>query len=48
VIVVVADASPLIALQRIEQLGLLQALFGEVLIPPAVAREVAARLTLPP
>jgi predicted nucleic acid-binding protein len=48
VIVVVADASPLIALQRIEQLGLLQALFEEVYVPPAVAREVAPRLTLPP
>jgi predicted nucleic acid-binding protein len=47
VIVVVADASPLIALERIEQLGLLQALFEEVVIPPAVAREVTARLTLP-
>ena len=47
-IVVVADASPLIALQQIDQLGLLQALFEEVFVPPAVAREVAPRLTLPP
>ena len=31
-IVVVADASPLIALERIDQLGLLKALFGEVLV----------------
>lgn len=38
---VVADASPLIALQQIEQLNLLQALFASVLIPPAVAREIA-------
>ena len=47
-IVVVADASPLIALQQIDQLGLLKALFDEVFIPPAVAREVTHRLTLPP
>ena len=47
-IVVVADASPLIALERIGQLGLLKALFEEVLIPPAVAGEVAPRLVLPP
>lgn len=47
-IVVVADASPLIALERINQLGLLKALFEEVLIPPAVAGEVAPRLVLPP
>jgi len=48
VIVVVADASPLIALQRIDQLGLLKALFEEVLVPPAVARELIPRLALPP
>jgi uncharacterized protein len=47
VIVVVADASPLIALQQIDQLALLKALFDEVVIPPAVAREVAPRLMLP-
>lgn len=47
-IVVVADASPLIALQQIDQLGLLRALFEEVFVPPAVAREGALRLTLPP
>ena len=32
-IVVVADASPLIALQQIDQLALLKALFDEVVIP---------------
>jgi hypothetical protein len=48
VIVVVADASPLIALERIGHLELLKALFGEVLVPPAVAAEVAPRLVLPP
>ena len=36
---VVSDASPLIALQEIGQLGLLEAIFGTVLIPTAVARE---------
>jgi predicted nucleic acid-binding protein len=36
---VVSDASPLIALHQIEQLGLLGTIFGTVLIPPAVARE---------
>lgn len=37
---VVADASVLIALGQIGQLPLLEQLFGEVVIPPAVAREV--------
>ncbi len=36
---VVSDASPLIALHQIGNLGLLETLFGTVLIPPAVARE---------
>jgi predicted nucleic acid-binding protein len=38
---VVADASPLIAFHQIGQLPLLQALFTKVLVPPAVAREIA-------
>lgn len=38
---VVADASPLIALQQIGQLQLLQALFTSLLVPPAVAKEIA-------
>jgi predicted nucleic acid-binding protein len=37
---VVADASPLIAFQQISQLSLLQAVFTEVIVPPAVAREI--------
>lgn len=37
---VVADASPLIAFQQIGQLGLLQTIFTEVIVPPAVAREI--------
>jgi predicted nucleic acid-binding protein len=39
---VASDASPLIALHQIGQLGLLGTIFGSVLIPPAVAREVAS------
>jgi predicted nucleic acid-binding protein len=38
---VVADASPLIALQQIGSLQLLERLFGAVEIPPAVADEIA-------
>ena len=37
----VADASPLIALQQIGRLPLLEALFTEIVVPPAVAREIA-------
>ena len=42
---VVADASPLIALAQVNQLPLLERLFGEILVPPAVVREV--ELSLP-
>ena len=38
---VVADASVLIALHQIDQLSLLERLFAQVVIPPAVAREIA-------
>jgi predicted nucleic acid-binding protein len=38
---VVADASVLIALRQIGRLPLLEQLFDEVVIPPAVEREVA-------
>lgn len=41
---VVADASPLIALHQIEHLALLERLFAQVEIPPAVAQEVAPSL----
>lgn len=41
---VVADASVLIALAQIGQLSLLQRLFGEILIPAAVALEVSPSL----
>jgi predicted nucleic acid-binding protein len=37
---VIADASPLIALSLVEQLPMLQAMFGEVLVSPVVVREV--------
>ena len=36
---VVSDTSPLIALHQIGQLGLLETIFGTVLMPPAAARE---------
>ena len=38
--VVVADASPLIAFQQIGQFQLLRTMFGELTVPPAVAREI--------
>lgn len=38
---IVADASPLIALAQIGQLGLLSSLYGTVLIPAAVQREIS-------
>lgn len=41
---VVADASVLIALVQIGRLSLLQSLFGDVVIPAAVAREVLPSL----
>ncbi len=45
---VIADASPLIALDQIGQILLVKHLFGQILIPSAVAREVSPSLpTLP-
>jgi uncharacterized protein len=38
---IVSDSSPLIGLNQIAQLDLLPALFGDVMIPPAVADETA-------
>ena len=38
--IVVADSSPLIALSRIGRLGLLQQMFGRLMVPDAVWREV--------
>jgi uncharacterized protein len=44
---VISNASPLITLEQIGHLGLLTGLFSAVLIPPAVAREIAPTVTLP-
>jgi predicted nucleic acid-binding protein len=38
---VVADTSPLIALHQVGQLSLLQRIFGEIHVPPAVAQEAS-------
>src|SRR5260370_17710806 len=38
---VVSNSSPLIGLEQIKQIDLLHSLFGEVLIPIAVASEIA-------
>lgn len=46
--IVISNASPLIALEQIGQLGLLEQLFSSVVIPPAVVREVSASVALPP
>lgn len=44
----VSNSSPLIALEKIGKLDLLQKLFSAVIIPPAVASETAPTVTLPP
>jgi predicted nucleic acid-binding protein len=41
-VIVVSDASPIISLSRVARLDLLRDLFGMVLLPPAVAREIEA------
>ena len=38
--IVISNASPLVALSRIAQLDLFQQLFGTILVPPAVKEEV--------
>jgi len=43
-VTVVADASPLIALAQVGHLPLLERLFGEIVAPPAVVREVGLPL----
>lgn len=40
---VVSNAGPIIALARIEHLALLPGLYGEIVIPPAVRREVVEK-----
>lgn len=44
---VISNSSPLIGLNQIQQLGLLEKLFGTVTIPSAVAQEVAPSVQLP-
>lgn len=41
--IVVSDTGPLIALAKVDQLMLLKRLFGKVLVPPAVERELLAK-----
>lgn len=41
---IVSDAGPLIAFAKVDQLSLLQKLFGQVLIPPAVEHELFAKV----
>ncbi len=45
--VAIPDTSPIIGLHQIGQLELLRLLFGQVMAPPAVAREVAPSVMLP-
>ncbi len=44
--IVVSDTSPLTYLYQIQRFALLQSLYGEVVIPPAVERELKARTHL--
>lgn len=46
--VVVSNSSPLIALARIQRLDLLPSIFESILIPPAVAREIAPSISVLP
>jgi predicted nucleic acid-binding protein len=46
--VVVSNSSPLIGLTQIQQLDLLESLFGNIIIPQAVANETAQSVKLPP
>jgi predicted nucleic acid-binding protein len=41
-VAIVCNAGPLISLARIDRLDLLPALFGEIIVPPAVYREVTS------
>lgn len=40
---VVSDTGPLIALAKADNLSVLKRLFGQILIPPAVYRELMAK-----
>jgi predicted nucleic acid-binding protein len=39
--IIIADAGPLIALAKIDHLNLLHQMYGDVLIPPAIFKELA-------
>ncbi|MBN1487093.1 MAG: DUF3368 domain-containing protein [Anaerolineae bacterium] len=41
--ITVSDTGPLIALAKVDRLSLLQSLFGEILVPPSVYRELLAK-----
>jgi predicted nucleic acid-binding protein len=41
--IAVSDTGPLIALAKVDRLALLQEVFGQVLVPPAVERELIAK-----
>lgn len=45
--IVVSNSSPLIALHQIRQLELLQILYGQVFVPPAVVGETAPQFAKP-
>ena len=45
---VISNSSPLIALEQLGLLATLERVFGGVLVPPAVAKEVAPTVALPP
>ena len=44
---IVSDTTPLISLMKVSRLGLLEALYGEVLIPRAVFRELMTNASFP-
>jgi predicted nucleic acid-binding protein len=41
---IAADTGPLVALAKINQLPLLAELFGDIYVPPAVRRELLAKI----
>jgi uncharacterized protein len=45
---IVSDASPIIAYHSIGRLDVLQAVFGEIVIPPVVSREIGPSVPNPP
>lgn len=44
---VVSNSSPLIALEQLGLLNLLEQIFSDIVVPPAVVKEVAPTVTLP-